>query len=126
MAKKGQPSGSRMRAKYAKYRNLMKKRAMMARKKGQAPQSAPMVDSEGNQLETDDLVDFSEERYDDDRGSLNISLIEQWSDDDEWDDDWDEDEEEEENLKEEPEEESDEEILDFLKKRFTGGPQKMS
>ena len=99
---------------------------MMARKKGQAQQSAPMVDSEGNALETDDLVDFSEERYDDDRGSLNISLIDQWTDDDEWDDDWDEDEEEEENLTQEPEEESDEEILDFLKKKFTGGPQKMS
>lgn len=108
-----------MRAKYAKYRNMMKKRAMMtAKKKGQSP-DGHLADLEGGaSLETDDLVDFSEERYDDDRGGVSISLLEQWSDDEEdWDEDWDEEEAE----REDPEEETDEEILDFLKRKFMGG-----
>jgi len=66
MAKKGS-SGNRLRAKYQKYRNIMKKRQLEAQKaaaKGgqQAPPGAPVQDLAGVvEVETSDLVDFSEE-----------------------------------------------------------------
>lgn len=98
----------------------MKKRAMMAKKKGQSSTTVAEND-QAIPLETDDLVSFSEERYDNDKGVAMIPITEQWSDDDdEWDEEWN-DEEIDEEKGDEQEEESDEEILDFLKKKFLMG-----
>jgi hypothetical protein len=64
MARKGS-SGSKLRAKYAKYRTIMKRRALEAQRRAQAGQAAgtapPLELNESIALETADLVDFSED-----------------------------------------------------------------
>jgi hypothetical protein len=68
LAKKGSSSGNRLRAKYAKYRNIMKKRAMEAQRKAAGGparpggQVRPPVEEELQiPLETEDEFEFSED-----------------------------------------------------------------
>ncbi|MDQ7822926.1 MAG: hypothetical protein RDV48_09050 [Candidatus Eremiobacteraeota bacterium] len=146
---RGKSSGNKMRAKYAKYRAMMKKRAQQAAQQAKKAPGVAQVQAgvpldESRPIECDDDVFFSEEAHEDkrDRSAKGASVVTVWEEgivafedfdeeafDKEFGGEFEDGEESEVSEVSEQEEMnkilegnySNKEIMQFLKDRFMGG-----